>query len=27
MMAAAPGELRKIYREKVSAVIYGALEK
>lgn len=27
MMAAAPGELRKIYREKVSAVVYGALEK
>ncbi len=25
MMAAAPGELRKIYREKVSAVVYGAL--
>ncbi|SMC69928.1 serine hydrolase domain-containing protein [Polynucleobacter kasalickyi] len=25
MMAAAPGELRKIYREKVSAVVYGAI--
>jgi CubicO group peptidase (beta-lactamase class C family) len=27
MMAAAPGELRKIYREKMSAVIYGALRE
>ncbi len=27
MMAVAPGEIRKIYREKVSALIYSALEK
>lgn len=27
MMAAAPGELRKIYREKVSAIVYGAMTK
>lgn len=25
MMAATPGEVRKIYREKLPAVIYGAL--
>lgn len=27
MMAAAPGEIRKEYRERVNALIYGALEK
>ena len=27
MMAAAPGEIRKSYRERVNALIYGALEK
>ncbi len=27
MMAAAPGEIRKIHREKVNALVYGAIEK
>ena len=27
MMAVAPGEIRKIHREKVNALVYGALEK
>jgi CubicO group peptidase (beta-lactamase class C family) len=27
MMAAAPGEIRKVHREQVNALIYGALEK
>jgi CubicO group peptidase (beta-lactamase class C family) len=27
MMAAAPGEIRKVHREELNAVIYGALEK
>jgi CubicO group peptidase (beta-lactamase class C family) len=27
MMSVAPGEIRKVHREQVNAVIYGALEK
>ena len=27
MMAVAPGEIRKVHREQLNAVIYGALEK
>ena len=27
MMGVAPGEIRKVHREQLNAVIYGALEK
>jgi len=27
MMGLAPGEIRKVHREQLNAVIYGALEK
>jgi hypothetical protein len=27
MMSVAPGEIRKVHREKLNALVYGALEK